>query len=113
MKTKVLIESGNLGSDGSKVDISGLKLNGTFPLTRDFNKNDVIGEATPFIENGKVYTEIDVTPDIIGLYPAIGFISRSEDVEIKDNVRFIKSAQLYEVSLCSKPNSDHTIKPIS
>lgn len=90
------------------------------PVTRDFDHSNVVGSAEITVEGSEVYATITSDPAILervagvslSLYPALG--GRAE--EASEFPRFIGRVftkfEVYEVSLCAKPNVDPHIPPI-
>lgn len=112
MKTKILIEAGYKGIDLQQIDVNGIDVSKEVPLTKNFNRKDILGMVKPYIEDNKVYIDADIDESKIGLYPAIGFMAHECEVEEINGIRYIKSLKLYEVSLCNWPNCDPNIEPI-
>jgi hemolysin-activating ACP:hemolysin acyltransferase len=67
-------------------------------VTSNFDATKLIGEATVYHKDGKLYADIDVKEDAMGLFPAIGFT--------------INPKKLYQIGLCNQSNVDESIKPL-
>lgn len=109
---KAIIENGNLGSDGSKVELSGLEIPKSVPILRDFDTQKRIGIATQIdIENGSLVATLDSNQDIAGLFPAISFCAVVTE-PLGEGQQLIKQARLISVGVSTMPNVDPSIPPI-
>ena len=111
MKTKIIIENGNEGSDNCKINVSGIEIKNPVLLSKDFKMGDgIIGLCNVVKENGVLYAVIDsdilLREDIANLYPSVGI-----KVCDKDNGTISKSL-LALVGLCKSKNRDESIKNI-
>ena len=103
MTAKIIIEKGNIGADGTRIDIDGLKFKNPIKVFYEFEYDKLISLANLIKEDGVVYAEIDIKPEYEGLFPAIGIKSIIIDSKV------IKEAEVFAVGLSSNRNSDDTI----
>jgi hypothetical protein len=78
------------------------------PVTRNFDPRlPPMGLADLIIESTNVYAEIDLMPEMKGLYPALG--GRAITVTLVDSIRRIDELTALELSLCVAENADPRI----
>jgi len=113
----VLISNGKSDSNGDIFDLEKIELpkNFNLPVTREFNHEDIIGEAklTKDVKNKTIKIIADISLNKFGFenyYPAVGgFIKRKEE---KDDNVIIKDFKLTSISICYKGNTDKRIKKL-
>lgn len=111
------IATGNVDSAGDMIVLSGIKIPDNLKLFRNFDhackplgviKNTEIKNTE--IKNNELVCTFDVSEDITGFYPAIGFNAIKSHFE--GEIRVIDEMKLWCVSVGVNPNVDENIKPI-
>lgn len=95
--TKILID--NLTNDALE------PLPEVVDVNIDFKPYSTIGIAKPYIIDGKLYADFEVSQSIKGskLFPAMGIIKKRGKL----------TSELFVISLCQRRNADKSIKPIT
>ena len=83
----------------------------TVPLTDNFNKVKIIGQADIFEKDGYITGIAEIQDGLNGKYPAIGYMLKSFTIE-PDKTKKISGIEIFSIGLCSSPNVDPNIEPI-
>lgn len=112
VKLKFIVATNNIDGQGDIINMDGVKIpeGSKVPLTKDFNPEKLLGEATVSVSaDGKsIQAEADIPDEFMGDYPAIGFeIIKSRQ---EGDVRVIEEMKLHYLGICVNENVDPNVK---
>lgn len=80
----------------NNIDFNGVKFKKEIFVTKAYDKKEVIGKATPYVEGSALYADIELKEDIGHEYFSMGFRPIKE--EIIEGKKYIKEFEVLEIA---------------